>query len=314
MQNDSLNNPELTASLVRDLLKEKRSDRRWKNIRFFLGFLIIIAVILLILKANSPELSAGEGKEYVALLRLDGMIGPGENFSADTVLPLLQEAFADHDAKGVVLDIDSGGGTPVQASIIHDAILDLKKKYHKKVVVVGEDMLASGAYFVAVAADKIVVNPNTVTGSIGVIMKGFGFPDLIKKLGIERRVVASGVDKDRLDPFLPQSKADLDKIRQVIGEVHSNFNQVVMQGRQKKLHADPGELFSGDFWAGSTALKLGLVDGLGNLNDVLRDEFKVSRYKDYSQSGSVLKSLAGQLGASLNMALSNTQMRVYEKI
>lgn len=314
MQNDSLNNQKLTASLVRDLIKEKRSDRRWKNIRFFLGFLIVITIIFLILRANSPELSGGEGKDYVALLRLDGMIGPGENFSAETVVPLLQEAFADRDAKGIVLDIDSGGGTPVQASIIHDAILDLKKKYHKKVVVVGEDMLASGAYFVAVAADKIIVNPNTVTGSIGVIMKGFGFPDLIKKLGIERRVVASGADKDRLDPFLPQSKADLDKIQQVIGEVHSNFNQVVMQGRQKKLRASPGELFSGDFWAGSTALKLGLVDGLGNLADVLRDEFKVSRYKDYSQSGSVLKSLAGQLGASLSMALSNTQMRVYEKI
>lgn len=314
MQNDSLNNQELTTSLVRDLIKEKRSDRRWKNIRFFLGLMIIITAIFLVIRTNSPELSEGEGKDYVALIRLDGMIGPGENFSADTVIPLLQAAFADRDAKGVVLDIDSGGGTPVQASIIHDAILDLKKKYHKKVVVVGEDMLASGAYFVAVAADKIVVNPDTVTGSIGVIMKGFGFPELIKKLGIERRVVASGVDKDRLDPFLPQSKADLDKIRQVIGEVHSNFNQVVMQGRQKKLRADPSELFSGDFWAGSTALKLGLVDGLGNLADVLRDEFKVSRYKDYSQSGSVLKSLAGQFGASLSMALSNTQVRVYEKI
>src|SRR4051812_8803691 len=117
MQNDSLNNQELTASLVRDLIKEKRSDRRWKNIRFFLGLMIIITAIFLIMRANSPGLSEGEGKDYVALIRLDGMIGPGENFSADTVVPLLQEAFADHDAKGVVLDIDSGGGTPVQASI-----------------------------------------------------------------------------------------------------------------------------------------------------------------------------------------------------
>jgi protease-4 len=310
MQDNPFSDQAITASLVRDLIKEKHVERRWKNIRFFLGFLMIVIIICLAFRASSPQVSSGDGKDYVALVRLNGLIGPGEDFSAETVLPLLQEALADPDAKGVILDINSGGGTPVQASIIHDAILELKKKYHKKVVVVGEDMLASGAYFVAVAADKIYVNPNTVTGSIGVIMQGFGFPDLIKKIGIERRVIASGANKDRLDPFLPQNKEDLNKIRQVIGEVHNHFNQVVVQGRQGKLHVDQAELFSGDFWAGSTALKLGLVDALGNLSDVLHMEFKVSRYKDYSQSSSVLKSVLGQLGTSLNMAFSGLQMQI----
>src|SRR6185437_9760433 len=126
--------------------------------------------------SSVPVVTTDGEKGYVALIRLDGMIGPGEDFSSETVLPLLQEAFSDKQAKGVILDINSGGGTPVQASIIHDAILELKKKHHKKIVVVGEDLLASGAYFVAVAADKIYVNPNSVTGSIGVIMKGFGLP------------------------------------------------------------------------------------------------------------------------------------------
>ena len=181
-------------------------------------------------------------------------------------------------------------------------------------IIVGEDLLASGAYYVAVAGDKIYVNPNTITGSIGVIMRGFGFPDLIKKVGVERRVFTAGVNKDRLDPFLPQNQEDVVKIQQVIGEVHGNFQQVVLAGRQGKLHGDANVLFSGDFWSGPTALKLGLVDELGNLSDVLNTEFKASRYKDYSRSQSVIKALLGQVSMSLNTALSGGQVGVLEKI
>jgi protease-4 len=175
-------------------------------------------------------------------------------------------------------------------------------------------LLASGAYFVAVAADKIYVNPNSVTGSIGVIMKGFGFPELIKKVGVERRVFASGVDKDRLDPFLVEKPEDVEKIKQVISEIHDNFNEVVMKGRAGKLNGSPEELFSGDFWAGTSALKLGLIDQLGNLSDAMHDEFHVSRYKDYTSSGSLLKSLASQLGASFSMALTGNDVKVLTKI
>lgn len=146
-------------------------------------------------------------------------------------------------------------------------------------------------------------------------MKEFGFPDLLKKIGIDRRVYASGANKDRLDPFLPQNPEDVMKIRQVIGEVHSNFEHVVEQGRQGKLHTnDPDELFSGDFWSGQTALKLGLVDGLGNLSDVLKDEFQLAGVKDYSQQQSLLKSIMGQLGMSMKLALSGGQTRMLEKL
>ncbi|MBV8802947.1 MAG: S49 family peptidase [Gammaproteobacteria bacterium] len=315
MQDNFIKNEDLTAQLVRDLIKEKRSDRFWKNIRFFLIFIFVLIIFFIIFGQTSTTISKnGESKDYVALIRLNGMIGPGEDFSAETVIPLLKTAFTDTDAKGVILDINSGGGTPVQAGIIHDAILELKKKYNKKVVVVGEDMLASGAYFVAVAADKIYVNPNSLTGSIGVIMKGFGFPELIKKVGIERRVFTSGVDKDRLDPFLAENPADIAKIQQVLAEVHENFSQVVMSGRAGKLHGNPADIFTGDFWSGTGALKLGLVDKLGNLSDAMRDEFQVSRYKDYTSSGSLLKSLAGQLGSSLNLALTNNEVKVLTKI
>lgn len=306
----------ITNELVRQLIKEQRSQKRWKNIRFFFAFALIGVVVFLLFAANEfVSLGApGEGKGYVSFIKLSGMIEPGQDFSAEQVLPKLKDAFADPVAKGVIIDINSGGGTPVQASIIHDAILSLKKKYHKKVIVVGEDMLASGAYFVAVAADKIYVNPNTITGSIGVIMKGFGFPDVIKKLGVERRVYASGVNKDRLDPFLPQNQEDVEKIRTVINEIHNNFNQVVTQGRQGKLNAGAVDLFSGDFWSGQTALKLGLVDGLGNLTEVMQNEFHVSRYRDYSVSQGILKSVAGQFGMAFNAALMNDEVKVLEKI
>ncbi len=315
MQHNQLNEQNITNDLVQALIKERRSERRWKNIRFFIGLFIIVVIGCLVFKQKSPAaLDGKDEKGYVALIHLDGMIAPGENFSAEDVLPLLRDAFRDTEAKGIILDINSGGGTPVQASIIHDGILEMKKKYHKKVIVVGEDLMASGAYFVAVAADKIYVNPNTITGSIGVIMKGFGFPELIKKYGIERRVYTAGVNKDRLDPFLPQNKEDIAKVQSVIKEVHENFIQTVMEGRKGKLHGDTKELFSGDFWSGQTAVKLGLVDALGNLSDVMQSEFHVSHYKDYSQSGSLLRSLASQFGTSLGTSLSNEQVKVLEKI
>ncbi len=314
MQNDSTNNQTIMADLVRDLIKEKRSSRRWKNFRFILWFLLIaLAIYLIVLQPNLKTLD-DNNKDYISLVRLDGMIAPGESFSAETLLPVLKDAFSDSHSKGVVLDINSGGGTPVQAAIIHDAIIEFKNKYHKKVIAVGEDTMASGAYYVAVAADKIYVNPNTLTGSIGVIMKSFGFPDLIKKVGVERRVYASGINKDRLDPFLPQNPEDTAKIRQVIGEIHANFQEAVKEGRKGKLQGNPEQLFSGDFWSGETALKLGLVDALGNLSNVVHDEFHASGYKEYSEQPSIVKSLLNQVGASMSMLLSNHRVEVLERI
>lgn len=296
-----MSNNELTSDLVRDLIKEKRSERRWRNVRFVFWFLLIAYFIFgLFTYLNKGSISTSGGGKYAALIRLDGMIAPGRDFSSETLVPILQDAFKDKNAVGVVISINSPGGTPVQASIIHDAIIAFKQKYNKKVVVVGEDLLTSGAYYVAVAADKIYVNPNTLTGSVGVIMKGFGFVDLIKKIGVERRVYISGNNKDRLDPFLPQNPADLEKIQQVMNEVHQNFVQAVLEGRKGKLHADPSELFTGDFWSGQTAFKLGLVDGLGNLLQILEKEFKTTKYKEYEVSNNLIKLLGGQLGSAFD--------------
>lgn len=295
-----LNGNDINSHLTSELLKEKRADRRWRNIRFVAWFALFAFIMFKIFSANSATPSLNKNKNYFALIRLDGMIAPGHGLSGEEVIPLLYKAFTDKHASGVILDINSPGGTPVQAAMIHDAILFYKKKYNKKVIVVGEDMLTSGAYFIAVAADKIYVNPNTITGSIGAVMKGFGFVDLMKKVGVERRVYASGNDKDRLDPFLPQKPGDVEKIRGVIGETQANFAKAVMEGRKGKLHGTPEELFTGDFWSGQTALKLGLVDGLGNLLDVSIKEFNTTEYEEYNTMPEFFKMLTGGVNSSLD--------------
>jgi protease-4 len=307
---------DLAANLVKDLIKDRRRDRFWRNLRFFTGIILFAGAVAMFYSSNGPTLSdaePGAGKGYVAMIRLNGLIAADSSFSAEQVVPQLRQAFADKDAKGVVLDIDSGGGTPVQAAIIHDEIVKLKRQYHKKVVVVGEDLLASGAYFVAVSGDKIYVNANTITGSIGVIMAGFGFPEVIKKIGIERRVYAAGDHKDRLDMFLPEQTDDTTKIHDLLKEVHDDFIRVVMEGRVGKLQADNKDLFSGDFWTGESAVRLGLVDGLGNLWDVMQSEFKVSRYKDYSTEGDIMKTLSNKIGSALSLPLRTEQMRLLAK-
>ena len=300
MPNPLMHEP--NSLLVKEILQEKKRDRRWKNIRF-MGWFVLFAYIAISIFSQFRQHSTvvvTPGKKYAALIRINGMIAPGRDLSAEELVPVFQEAFRDRHAEGIIIDINSPGGTPVQASIIHDAIIMFKKKYHKKVVVVGEDLLTSGAYFVAVAADKIYVNPSTLTGSIGVIMKGFGFVGIMKKVGIERRVYTAGNDKDRLDPFLPQSPEDVKKIQEVMNHVHQQFEEAVLQGRSGKLHADPQTLFTGDFWSGETAVQLGLVDGLGNLLDVMETEFKTTNYKEYGNATSLLKLLSDQFSSSFN--------------
>lgn len=293
-------NNDIQAIMVRDLIREKRADRRWKTIRSLAWLLLFSYIIVSLFKltGHHPTVPApAMSGKYTALIRLEGMIAPGRDFSAYELTPILQEAFADKGAAGVMISINSPGGTPVQAAIIHDTILAFKKKYHKKVIVVGEDLLTSGAYYVAVAGDKIYVNPNTITGSIGVIMKSFGFVDLMKKVGIERRVYIAGSNKDRLDPFLPETSDDLKKIQEVIGDVHQNFESAVLEGRKGKLRAEPSILFTGDFWSGQQAVTLGLVDGLGNLMNVMETEFGTTQYKEYGNNPSLFRLLNGQLNS-----------------
>ncbi|MDF1655404.1 MAG: S49 family peptidase [Coxiellaceae bacterium] len=302
----------LQKVIVDELLVDRRKDRRWRNFRFFLVLLVIIIYASLILLAPNKKSSASEkfdpSKPYVSLIRLSGEIMPDKPFSANKVLPLLQRAFSDPRSKGVVLVINSPGGSPVQASIIHDKIIQLKQRYLQHVIVLGVDSLASGAYLVASAADKIYVNPDTITGSIGVVMSGFGFTDAIKKLGVTRRVFTAGNNKVRMDPFEPVSQASKEKIDHVLEAVHKHFIKDVTEGRKGRLHGDPKQLFSGDFWIGSEAVKLGLADGTGQLWTIMKNNFKVTQYRDYSHRPSFLRDIISDVRSEVAFSLVDNHM------
>ncbi len=294
----------VSENLIRDLIKNQKRDRFWRNIHFFIWILLFGFGFFFAFHGIPGENRSKPDKPYVALVHLDGFISSDATFSAEKVLPQLEAAFSDKDAKGVVLVINSGGGSPVQASIIEEKILQLKARYHKKVVVVGEDVLASGAYLVAMGADEVYVNPDTITGSIGVIMEGFGFTDAIKKLGVSRRVYTAGSNKDRLDPFTPVADADKEKITSILDEAHQHFVAIVTNSRTNRLKGDPAELFSGDFWLGSQAFELGLVDGLGNTSDVIPRVFQVHNYVDYSEEPSLIDYLFKGMKTELDWTLS----------
>lgn len=296
----------IEKEIAQSFIHEHRLGRRWRNIRFFGWFFLLLFYAFLIFGPSNSDPSDAvlKNKPYVSLIRLNGEIMPGASFSAEKVLPQLIDAFRDKKASGVVLLINSPGGSPVQASIIHDKIEQLKKQYNKKVIVVGEDALASGSYLVATAADKIYVNRDTLTGSIGVIMSGFGFTDAMEKVGVTRRVFTAGDNKDRLDPFVALNPADVAKVKTVLDDVHQDFIQDVIDGRGKRLNGDPKELFSGDFWSGSQAVKLGLADGTGNLWDVLQTEFSVKFYKDYTPEPSLFQKIVAGAETELKLHLS----------
>ncbi|MFN3234467.1 MAG: S49 family peptidase [Gammaproteobacteria bacterium] len=293
----------ISEDLVKQLIKNQRSDRRWKNFRFLITLLLIVAIIFAFFDFSGIMSPSKEQDPYVALVRMDGMIMANQRFSAKNVVPELNQAFADKNAKGVVLLIDSGGGSPVQASIIYDKILELKKEYKKKVVVVSADLLASGAYMVAMGGDKVYATHDTITGSIGVVMEGFGFTDAIKKLGIDRRIITAGKNKVQLDPFEPEKPENVAKAKKLLDQVHQHFIQIVMDSRGKRLKGDKKEIFSGDFWIGATAVKLGVVDEVGNLSQALSKEFNVKHYVDYTTQPSLMEVLLHGMQTKLNFGL-----------
>lgn len=281
----------LEQHLVDELLRDRRRDRRWRIIRFCVLFGTFVGLFVVLLVAGRPEggTSTPPGGRYAALVRMEGTISPADGINAARYNPVLADAFADDAAAGVVVVINSPGGTPVQSSLIHDRLVQLRKQYpQRRLIVVGEDMLTSGAYFIAVAAETIYVNPSSLTGSIGVVARNFGFVEAMKKIGVERRTQTAGDRKDQLDPFAPETEADREKLATILTGMHQHFISVVKAGRGAKLRGSDAELFSGDFWLGTRAVELGLVDGLGSLAEVLDREFQVTRVREFEPAESWL--------------------------
>src|SRR5574343_79737 len=289
----------LLRELSTELLRERRASRRW-NIGLRVGWLLLVALIVwgLFNAPNAGKAHTPTTGPHTALVEVRGEIAADTEANADQLVGAIKAAMEDSQATAVVLRINSPGGSPVQAGIINDEILRLKAKHQKKVYAVVEEVCASGAYYIAVAADEIFVDKASLVGSIGVLMDGFGFVGLMDKLGIERRLLTAGENKGMLDPFSPQNERQVAYAQAMIGQIHDQFIKTVRDGRGDRLKETP-ETFSGLFWNGEEAVKLGLADAFGNLDFVAREVVKAEHVVDYTPQENVAERLVKRFGASV---------------
>jgi protease-4 len=285
----------LPEQFARAYLSDRRSERRWRNFFRLSWLLLVMAVAYALFAARSHTVPSGP---HTALIEVRGEISADAEASAENLLPGIKSAFEDAGAKAIVLRINSPGGSPVQAGIINDEIRRLKKLHNKKVYAVVEETCASGAYYIAVAADEIYADKASVVGSIGVLMDSFGATGLMEKLGVERRLLTAGENKGIGDPFSPLPPKQRAYIQATLDQIHRQFIAVVKQGRGTRLKETP-ELFSGLFWNGEQALALGLIDHYGSLDFVAREVVKAEEVIDYTPKENVAERLAKRIGASM---------------
>lgn len=278
-------------------LKEQRARRLW-GIFFKLATLVYAVVVLFIVVDWGGTEKLADGK-HTALVNIRGQIEAAGESSADKINGALQSAFADKGTAGVILRINSPGGSPVQSGIVYDEIKRLRAKYPEiPLFVVVEDLCASGGYYIASAADKIYVDKASVLGSIGVLMDGFGFTGVMDKVGVERRLLTAGDNKGFLDPFSPLNEKQKEHALSLLGEIHRQFIEVVRKGRGKRLKETP-EMFSGLMWTGSQSIQLGLADDYGTVDSVARDVIKADTILDYSVKENIAERVAKKLGAEV---------------
>jgi protease IV len=284
------------ALFTQQLLRERRADRRWR-VFFRLAWLILFIIIAWSLFVGRGHGGAPSGP-HTALIEVRGEIAADSEASAENLVAGLKGAFEDAESQAVVLRINSPGGSPVQAGIINDEIKRMKAKYKKPVYAVVEEVCASGAYYIAVAADEIYVDKASLVGSIGVLMDGFGFVGSMEKLGVERRLLIAGDNKAMLDPFSPLNEKQKAYAQVMIDQIHQQFIKVVKDGRGKRLIENP-TTFSGLFWNGEEAVHQGLADKFGNLDYVAREVVKAEEVIDYTPKENFAERLARRIGSSM---------------
>jgi protease IV len=283
-------------SVARELMRDRRAERRWR-VFFRLAWLGVALALMWALFVARNSVTAPSGA-HTALVEVRGEIAPDTEASAERIVAGLKAAFEDKSAQAVVLRINSPGGSPVQAGIVNDEIKRLKAKHNKKVYAVVEEICASGAYYIAVAADEVYVDKASLVGSIGVLMDGFGFTGTMEKLGVERRLLTAGENKGMLDPFSPQNEKQTAYAKAMIDQIHQQFIAVVKEGRGARLKAN-ADTFSGLFWNGEEAIKLGLVDKVGNLDFVAREVVKAEEIIDYTTHDNLAERFAKRFGAAI---------------
>jgi len=285
-------------------LDEQRRSRQWgalfKLLWFILAFLVLAGWLGWIGRGAETEVAAGS--RHTAVVDLEGIIAPDGKASADRIIKALDRAFKDPGTQGVILRINSPGGSPVQAGYINDEMRRLRAKYPKvPLYAVVEDLCASGGYYVAVGAERIYVDKASLVGSIGVIINSFGFTGAMDKLGIERRAYVSGENKDFLDPFAPENPEQRAYAQKMLDQIHEQFIKVVREGRGKRLKESP-EMFSGLVWTGEQSVALGLADGFGSTAYVAREVIKADRIVDYTPEETVFEALSRRLGTAFGAA------------
>ena len=299
---------ELLERLATASLKEQRRSRAW-GIFFKLLFFTYLSIIIVLAVDWGGAAKEGEGGIHTAVVQLDGLIGPGTDASAARINASLRAAFKDKTTKGVVLEINSPGGSPVQAQNIYDEIWRLRKKHPRiPIYAVVQDICASGGYYVASAADKIYVTRASIVGSVGVRMDSFGVTGLMKKLGVQRRLLTAGKNKGLLDPFLPEDPKQKAYVQGMLDQIHEQFISDVRRGRGKRLKETP-DMFSGLIWTGQQGVALGLADGYGTLHSVARDVIKADKIVDYTQKENFAERFARRFGASAASALAEFAVR-----
>jgi protease-4 len=293
--------------LASSALTEQKTARRWST--FFKGLMFAYLFIVLFFALGWM----GGGKKnigaHTALIEVSGVIEAGGEVNADSFMTSLNDAYDDKGTKGIILRINSPGGSPVQAGIINDEI-KRQKKLHPKIPVyaVVEDICASGGYYIAAAADKIYVDKASIVGSIGVLMDGYGFTEVMKKVGVERRLMTAGENKAMLDPFSPVNPKHQALAQNMLNEIHEQFKTVVRQGRGNRLKETP-ETFSGLFWSGEQSIKIGLADALGSTDYVAREVIKQKNIVDFTQQDDFASRIAKRIGASASASFGETLAR-----
>ena len=301
-QNSSNWEREVLEKLAFQSLKEQKRNRFWSV--FFKSLTFIWLFLMLFYMLNWIGGASGNSSEdHTALIDIQGEIGAQDQVNADSVVSSLHDAYDNKHTKGVILRINSPGGSPVQAGIINDEI-KRQRSLHPEIPVyaVVEDICASGGYYIAVAADKIYVDKASIIGSIGVLMDGFGFTGAMEKFGVERRLMTAGENKAMLDPFSPVNPKHKVLAQAMLNEVHQQFIHVVREGRGDRLKETP-ETFSGLFWSGEAGIKMGLADELGSYEYVAREVIKQENIVDFTASEGLADRVARKFGASMTQSM-----------
>jgi len=282
--------------LLTEQLKVSRANRRWRWLRFISFSAAVVAAVWWVMKDGAQPVM--QSASHTAVVTVSGVISSDGEANAEDINQALRAAFEDEGAKAVVLLINSPGGSPVQAGIVSDEMLRLKAIYKKPLYAVIEETGASAAYYIAASADDIFVDKASVVGSIGVLMDGFGFTDLMQKLGIERRLMTAGENKGFLDPFSETTPRQKAHVQRVLNQIHAQFIEVVRAGRGTRLQ-ETEDTFSGLFWTGEQAVELGLADQLGGLDYVAREIAQAPEIIDYTLRENVAERLVRQFGAAV---------------